>query len=392
MKKKLAVVLSALLAASVLAGCGKEADTNPGETTETVIQTTESAETGMQTTEDSGVQDTDAVESVYLRDVDVAQYLTLTSDYKGLPLMVSPKAEVTAESVASLALNAYNSSVTAENGGIIDRAVAVGDTINLDYAGKEDGVAFDGGTAAGQSLEIGSGSFIPGFEDGLVGVMPGETLDLDLIFPQDYFNADMAGKAVVFTVTVNFIYPSSREEMKDEIISAITAGEYATVDAFIDYCQEYLEYNADYEYQAAKENAVIAALEEIAEFESVPEGLVAKYAGNIQMSLDSQAAQYGVDADTFCLYFYQMDSASYIEQASEASARQAMVFQYIANEENLNVSDEELDESLQSFVEENGLGTVEELLASADKEEFREYFMFEKVADFVFENAQVAEN
>ncbi len=80
-----------------------------------------------------------------------------------------------------------------------------GDVANIDYTGKLNGVAFDGGTAQGQELELGSGQFIPGFEDKLVGVKIGETVDLDLTFPSDYGNAELAGKAVVFTVKVNFV-------------------------------------------------------------------------------------------------------------------------------------------------------------------------------------------
>jgi len=93
-------------------------------------------------------------------------------------------------------------------GYITDRAVENGDVVNLDYEGKKDGVAFEGGTAKGYDLEIGSGLFIPGFEEKLVGVMPGETVDLDLTFPEGYDEPSLAGQPVVFTVTVNGIAES----------------------------------------------------------------------------------------------------------------------------------------------------------------------------------------
>ena len=86
----------------------------------------------------------------------------------------------------------------------MDRAVETGDTVNIDYEGKKDDVAFDGGTAQGYDLTIGSGSFIAGFEDGLIGAAPGETRELALSFPEDYkVNPDLAGTDVVFTATVN---------------------------------------------------------------------------------------------------------------------------------------------------------------------------------------------
>lgn len=86
------------------------------------------------------------------------------------------------------------------------KTVESGDVVNIDYVGKIDGEEFSGGSATGQHLEIGSGSFIDGFEDGLIGKNVGETVELNLTFPEDYTNnTDLAGKAVVFTVTINSI-------------------------------------------------------------------------------------------------------------------------------------------------------------------------------------------
>lgn len=88
---------------------------------------------------------------------------------------------------------------------ITDGTVKDGDTVNIDYTGKKDGVAFEGGTATGQNLVIGSKSFIDGFESGLIGKKVGSTVDLNLTFPTDYSQKDLAGKAVVFTVKINYV-------------------------------------------------------------------------------------------------------------------------------------------------------------------------------------------
>lgn len=380
MKKKLVVALAVCMTAGLFAGCGGKNEGQTPETGATVSETnTETSQAGAE------------VKDVYLKDIDVASYLTMQSDYKGLTLTVDPKAEVTEEQTAELALKAYNNSVTAENGGITDRAVADGDTVNIDFEGKKDGVAFDGGTAAAQQLVIGSGQFIDGFEEGLIGVNPGETVDLNLTFPEGYDNTELAGQEVVFTVTVNFIYPSLKEEMLDVVVETMTEGEFVTVDAFLDYCRKYLESSAEDSYQAARENAVLAQLEELAVFESIPEDLLAKYTANITDAINYQAASYGVDADTFCNYYFYMDAATYAAQAAEASARQGMIFQYIANKEGLNITDEELETSLQQFAEDNAVDSVDVLLENADREEYREYFMFEKVVDFLFDNAAATE-
>lgn len=385
--KKFSMILCVLLFAGMLTACGEQGENGPVDTeVGGNIQSTEAAN-GSDTL--SANMET-VTEIVNLKDITVEDYMTLEGDYMGLTLYIPAKAEVTDEEVELLALDVYNSGVPAE-GGITDRAVEIGDIINLDYAGYKDGVAFGGGTAQNQQLIIGSGAFIDGFEDGLVGVMPGETVELNLTFPAGYRNAELAGQAVLFTVTVNFIYPNSVSEMQDEILADITGGEYETVAAFLEYCREYLEYEAEYDYTTERELAVMEATEELFSFSEVPEALQNKYAASIRASMESEAMQYGLDIFTYFSYFYGIDAESYLVQASEASAKQCMIFQYIANREGLHLSDEELEESLQRFAEENRVLSVEELLLYNDKEEFREYFMFEKVVEFIIENGQVTE-
>lgn len=390
MKKK-AVILSALLLAGMFAACGEKNQSGLTNTNETL--NTQSAGPQESDNDSPDTAENTDLEIAYLKDVVVEDYMTLNEEYVGLTLYIPAKEEVTDEQVERLALNAYNNNI-AILGGIVDRAVEIGDTINLDYSGFKDGVAFAGGTAQNQQLIIGSGQFINGFEDGLVGVMPGETVDLNLSFPKGYGNTELAGQPVVFTVTVNYIYPdpiSSTEEMQDEVISAMTEGEYETVDSFLEYCREYLEYEAEYDYTVYKENAVIAALEGLFSFDEVPRALQNKFEGSIRASLENTAMQNGIDIDTYCYYFYQVDAVTYLELASQASTQQGMIFQFVANNENLTVSDEELEESLQRFVEENGVPSVEELLLVTDKESFREYFLFQKVVDFIIENGNVVE-
>lgn len=390
MKKK-AVILSAVLFAGIFAACGEKNQSGSASTNETFnAQSAGTQESGTASPDTAGDAE---LEIAYLKDVAVEDYMSLNGEYVGLTLNIPPKEEVTDEQVERLALNAYNGNIGIL-GGIEDRAVEIGDTINLDYSGFKDGVAFAGGTAQNQQLIIGSGQFINGFEDGLVGVMPGETVDLNLSFPEGYGNAELAGQAVVFTVTVNYIYPdpiNSVEEMQDELITAMTEGEFETVGSFLEYCRDYLEYEAEYDYTIYRENAVIAALEGLFSFDEVPRALQNKYVGNIRTSLENTAMQNGIDIDTYCYYFYQVDAATYLELASQASTQQGMIFQYVANNENLTVSDEELEESLQRFAEENGVPSVEELLLVTDRESFREYFLFEKVVDFIIENGHVTE-
>lgn len=131
---------------------------------------------------------------------DLSKYITL-GKYKGLSV------DTSSEEYKS----AYDGIVKKDisDNGIVEKKlegkIQKGDTANIDYEGKRDGVAFEGGTAKGYDLKIGSGSFIDGFEDGLIGVNIGDTVDLNLTFPKNYGNADLAGAAVVFTVKVNYV-------------------------------------------------------------------------------------------------------------------------------------------------------------------------------------------
>lgn len=125
---------------------------------------------------------------------------------------------------------------------VIDRAVENGDIVNLDYSGSADGVKFDGGTAQGQELVIGSGSFIPGFEDGMVGMNVGETKDITVKFPENYHAENLAGKDAVFTVTVNKIEKEELPELNDEFAKEVS--KFDTLD----------EYRADVEKRLTEEN------------------------------------------------------------------------------------------------------------------------------------------
>lgn len=125
---------------------------------------------------------------------------------------------------------------------VTDRAVENGDIVNLDYSGSADGVKFDGGTAQGQEFVIGSGSFIPGFEDGMVGMNVGETKDITVKFPENYHAENLAGKDAVFTVTVNKIEKEELPELNDEFAKEVS--KFDTLD----------EYRADVEKRLTEEN------------------------------------------------------------------------------------------------------------------------------------------
>ncbi len=349
MKKKLALLLTTMLAVGVFGGCG-------------------------------------AKEPTSLKETEVEKYVTL-GEYKGLEVNTTAPAEVNEAELEALLNQVYLGGITAENGGVTDRAVEEGDTINLDYSGKKDDVVFDGGTATGQTLTIGAGQFIEGFEEGLVGVMPGTTVDLDLTFPKEYDkNPDLAGAEVVFTVTVNYIQPT---DLKDEVVAGFGEADFKTVEELRQYVSNYLEQTAQLQYDNNLENLVLESFMLSNTFKEMPKSLVQSDKDMIRESITSAAAQMGVDADTYSNYYYKLGLEEYISAYGEEATKQSVAFQAVANAENLNVSDEELDTTLAEYAANANLETIEELIGDTPKENYRKIFMFQKVMDFLVENANV---
>lgn len=377
MKKLWNGALVALLAAVLLTGCGDKAEDSK-----------QNGDSNQIAEEQIKAEALDIV----LNNTDLNQYLKLV-DYKNMNVTVS-KPTVDEAQLEQLMCEVYLSSVDKEHGGITDRAVAVGDTVIIDYEGKKDGVAFAGGTAEGANLTIGSGQFIDGFEDGLIGVMPGETVDLDLTFPEAYHSEELAGQAVVFTVTVHYIIPASItiEEMDEEVIKLIDISGVTTVDEYRQFVHDYLLSAAESNYEMDLQEAILGALVDGTDFYNVPEGLLVNYEQKILNSLNQAGATNGVDADTYAAYVYGMNSQQVVDAYAEGSMKQELVLQAVANAEGLKVSDEELDQELNDYAASAGYASVEDLLGGISKEEYRNYFMTEKVMEFLKENVTITEN
>ena len=347
MKKLAAIVLSALMVAGTLTACGASDEA---------------------------------------KKVPVEQYVTL-GEYKGVEVVVE-KIAANQEEIEAYAFEIYSSQITADNGGIKDRAVELGDTANIDFVGKKDGVAFEGGTSEGYPLSIGSGSFIDGFEEGLVGVKPGETVDLNLTFPEGYQAEDLAGQEVVFTVTVNYIVPAGVSDMKDEVVAGFSNEAYSNVAELNEYAAAQIEASNQAAWETEGEYAVLNAIINNATFAEIPEEYLEEARTSIESTLSMYASYYGLDAATFCLYAYGMEMEAFVEAQSENYAKELLVYQAIANAENLNVSDKELKEKLEQYAEEAGVST-EEYLGDSTEEDFRQSLMVENVYNFIQDNAVV---
>lgn len=257
--------------------------------------------------------------------------------------------------------------------------VANGDTANIDYVGKKDGVAFDGGTAQGYDLTIGSGSFIDGFEDGLIGKKIGDTVDLNLTFPEDYQSTDLAGKAVVFTVKINYV--KTDEERKPE-----------------DYCKELgfdtLEaYEADVIERAAKDYLLDKVLEnsEIKEYpEKDTETIYNAYKNMVDTNIQGQ---YGIDLATYLSYNNQTEEdfkSSITDEQIKPLMDEQMVLYAVLDNEKIGLTDNEVKAKLDETVK-NYDGVSEEKIKEFYGDFYFEYLAVnEKALDFLYKNADIS--
>ncbi len=336
MRKIISVILSVIVLVALVAGCG-QAQKN----------------------------------RVLFSDTDLSKSIEL-GEYKNLPVDTSSDTfKGYYDDVISSDVQNYNLYVRKNEG-----KVAEGDTANIDYVGKKDGVAFEGGTANGYDLKIGSGSFIDGFEDGLIGVSIGDTVDLNLTFPEDYQSEELKGAAVVFTVKVNYVV--TEEPMKPA-----------------DYYAE-LDYESVEAYEAAtKETAIknyimdtVLANSEIKEYpEKDLETVFAATKNTVEKSVQQS---YGIDFATYLSYM-GTDEKGFKDEQVKPMLDNYLVVYAIADKENLKVEQKDITKELNDTVKEINNS---EITADYLNEYYGEYY-FEamaynkKAVQFIYDNAKI---
>lgn len=374
MKKRRMKILALGLAVALLAGCGQKKEESAGQTT------TES-------TQESGQENV-----IYLNQLDVTELVELGT-YKGVEVK-GGTTEVPASMVDSYLQYALSLQSTLEE--VTDRdTVENGDTVNIDYEGKKDGVAFDGGTATGYNLEIGSGHFIEGFEEGLIGVKKGETVELNLTFPETYPAEDLAGEAVVFTVTVNQIQTYVEPALDDEYVASLGIEGITTVEEYRARIQEMLNQQMLEEYEYQLQVNVIEKVMEGSKVQEPSDELKQKYAKTAMEQTQKAADYYGMDLETYVNNYYYVGLSEYemeIEAGAYEAAKQAMLCKKIADVEGIEVTDQELEEAALENYTSFGFDSVEAFKAANDMEEYRDSMLLNKVLDFLVDNAVVIQS
>ncbi len=244
---------------------------------------------------------------------------------------------------------------------ITDRAIKKGDTANIDYTGYKNGIKFEGGEAKGYDLGIGSGSFIPGFEDGLVGVKPGETKNLNLTFPEDYGSTDLAGQAVVFKVKVNYI--AEKEYSNEDKLSA---------------------------KKSVFKNALINHVVENSKVDKLPEKSVDTYVTKFREIYTQNAASYGYDSLDSYLKAAGQTTESFekiLKSNAELQVKTELVTNAIAKLEDISLTTSEYNTAVKNYA--STYSTTESQFVEANGKEYIETVLLQdKVATFLSENSE----
>gem|GEM_PF-140826 len=322
----------------------------------------------------------------FLSKLNMTDYVTL-GEYKGLSIdyTVEPVTDGDVDDYIKQALASQATTVEITE----DRPVQEGDIVNIDYEGKKDGVAFDGGTAQGADLGIGTHTFIEGFESGLIGAKKGDTLDLNLTFPENYGKAELAGADVVFTVTINAIKEKVTPELTDETASSVMA-DASTAEDCKKLVREQLEKgNEDTALLSAK-NQLIEQATGNATINKAPDGLKQEKLDYMKASAESYATSYGVDLETFvgqALGATMDEFEAQCEEYAQTDVEQVLVAYAIAQAEGIVMSDEEAKEAIEPYLAALGAEDYDSLMKTATGRGYLEYLQMEKVTDFLMDNA-----
>lgn len=362
MKKILKVCMCGLAAAALISGCSKKA----AEETTAETEATESS-----------AQETMAV--VDLTDMDNGT-ITL-GDYMGVEVTKDP-VEVTEDEIDQAVLSQLEAKAAYVE---VDREVQSGDQVNIDYVGTKDGVAFDGGTAQDYDLAIGSGQFIEGFEEGLIGAKKGDKVTLNLTFPENYQSADLAGQAVEFEVTVNTVKEEQVPELNDAFVQENS--EFKTVDEYRDDIMQTLLQDKNDEAEQNVKSDIYNLILDASKVEPKQEAIDANF-NNVVANYTNQAAAYGMDLATFAGALAGMAEDEFkevLKTQAEAIVEQRLIVTAIAEKEGIDITDEDRKEVADLM----GYESVDNMIETAGQFNVDDYILNNKVMDFLTENAVI---
>ena len=272
---------------------------------------------------------------------------------------------------------------------VTDRPVANGDTAVIDFEGFVDGIAFEGGKGENHPLEIGSHSFIDTFEDQLVGKNTGDEVEVNVTFPKEYHAEDLAGKPAVFKVKINEIKAKELPELNDEFASEVS--EFDTLAEYKEDLRKHLEVEKENEAKRTKEDEAIKKIIDKSTME-IPEAMIETQCENMINEFAQRIAQSGLSMEQY-MQFSGMTIDGLKEQVrpeAETRIKSSLVLEQIAKEENIEVSEDEINAEVEKMAAQYGMEAdkLKEYLGDAEKESIKRDLSVTKAVDLIMENVK----
>lgn len=271
--------------------------------------------------------------------------------------------------------------------------VKTGDTVNIDYVGKVDGKKFEGGSAKGQELSLGSGTYIDGFEEGLVGHKVGEkNIELALAFPPNYSAEELQGKDVVFTVKINSATRDEQPEYNDDFVK--TLGDYKNTEEYEKAVEKQIYKTKKEEAEQNQKTEIWSQVLADTKVKQYPEDVVTHYIESFDKQIDYYADKQGVDRQDFIAKYYGVSTEKELKKQlkdyAQTLVKQEMLIEYIAEKEGISYTDEEAA-NLQADIENQGYDeeTVEIETGRTMDQYVHIELLYEKVLDYLQENANL---
>ena len=269
----------------------------------------------------------------------------------------------------------------------VEREVKVGDVANINFSGSIDGVKFEGGTGENYDLEIGSHSFIEGFEDQLVGLKAGEDKDVDVTFPADYHATELAGKPAVFACHINAVKEKQLPELNDEFASNVS--EYETLEEYRKETEEHLQHHLDEHAKVDAENKIMDLILENTTVD-IPEVMVENELNEIMRDMEYRLMYQGLTLDAYCNYM-----KTTVEELKESRRESAvksvkirLALSYILEKEKLTIEDKEVDEKIAEMAK-HSTKSLKEFKANLPEERInyiKNEILMSKLLAFLLEN------
>ncbi len=250
----------------------------------------------------------------------------------------------------------------------VDTAAEMGNTVTIDFVGRHDGVEFEGGAGTDYDLELGSGTFIPGFEEQLVGLKAGDVKDVNVTFPAEYQAEELAGKEAVFACTVKAVKKKELPALDDEFAKDIS--EFSTFEEYKADVRATLEKQAKERSDRAYEDAIADKLVELSEVE-IPDSMIEREAEDMVRDFETRLSYQGLKLEQY-LEYVQMTKEQLLDEYRKTAGERVkirLVMEAVIEKENLQISDDEINAKIAEIAEENSM-TEEEYRKNLNRDEF----------------------